>query len=103
MEKMTKKEKFKKFVNDHSDVIAQVVVYTTIVVGSIAIIAKAASDQKEAVDAAIERRNSWVDSENEWLEEQDAAGKDIYLLHNLTYLLVPKDAEVELVEDRIRN
>lgn len=102
MNEMTKKEKFKKFVYDHREVITKVTVYTTLVVGTIAIIANAASNEEESRKKradALEARNSWADTENEWLDEQREDGKDIYLLHDWTYLLVPKDT-AEWVKDR---
>jgi hypothetical protein len=103
MEPMTKKEKFKKFVSDHREVITKVTVYTTLVVGSIAIVAKALSDIEDIKQKNAERlddHNSWVEQENAWLDEKEAEGKDIYLLHDWTYLLVPKDTETEWVKDR---
>lgn len=105
MNKMTKKEKFKKFVYDHREVIAKVTVYTTLVVGTIAIISNAASEEREKlrkIADKVDERNSWAHTENEWLDEKRAEDKVVYLLHDLTYLLVPEDAEVEWVKDRTK-
>jgi hypothetical protein len=100
MKEMTKKEKFKKFVYDHRETIAQVTVYTTLIVGAIAIIAKESARQQQAASDAISDHNSWVEEENEWIDDQYAADKVVYLLHDLTYLLVPKDTETEWIGDR---
>jgi hypothetical protein len=102
MKEMTKKEKFKKFISDNRETIAKVTVYTTLVVGSIAIIAKAISNDQESqrkFAEDIEEYNSWVDGENEWLNEKNEDNY-VYALHDLTYLLVPKDAKPEWVNDR---
>jgi hypothetical protein len=101
MEKMTKKEKFKKFVDDHHETIAKVAVYAVIIGGSIAIIARAASKEQDELEARVAERNAWVDTENEWLDEKKAEGKDVYLLHDLTYLFIPSDTEREWINDRI--
>jgi hypothetical protein len=103
MNKMTKKEKFKKFVYDHREEIAQVTVFATIFVGSIVIIAKEAARQQQAESDAVSEYNSWVETENEWLDEKTAEGKDVYLLHDQTYLFIPSDTEREWINDRIRN
>ena len=99
MEKMTKKDKFKKFVYDHRETIAQVTVYTTLIVSAIAIIAKEKARQQANSDA-VSDHNSWTKDENEWIDEQNAADKIVYLLHDWSYLLVPKDTEVEWVKNR---
>jgi len=102
MQKMTKKEKFKKFVYDHRETIARVTVYTTLIAGSIAIIINAASNEKEAADKT-EAYNSWAEGENEWLEEKQSEGMKTFLLADWTYLLVPEDAETEWIYDRNKN
>jgi hypothetical protein len=101
MEKMTKKEKFKKFVDDHHETIAKVAVYATIIVSSIAIIARTVSKEEQERIDKIDRYNEWTDGENEWLQEKLAEGNDAYILHDLTYMFIPKDTKREFVEDRL--
>lgn len=100
MEKMTKKDKFKKFVYDHRETIAKVTVYTTLIVGSIAIIAKANSQKMEDAKESVSDYNSWAGEENEWLDEQEAEDKLVYLLHDWSYLVIPKETETEWIKDR---
>lgn len=101
--KMTKKEKIKQFVQEHQVEIF----YTTVTTAAIGLYAFAVANAKHGAEKAnelareaVKARNAWADSENKWLDEQEANGNAIYLLQDWTYLLVPKDSPREWIKDR---
>lgn len=99
MEKMTKKDRFKKFIYDHREDLAAV---TTAVV-AYGVILKVVTDHGKkhgasAGAANTEKYNSWADTQNEWLDKQYSEGKKVYLLHDYSYLTMPEDTEVEWIQ-----
>lgn len=99
MEKMTKKDRFKKFIYDNREDLAAI---TTAVV-AYGVIFKVVTDHGKKRGASIgaentEKYNSWADTQNEWIDKQYADGKTVYLLHDYSYLTMPNDTEVEWIQ-----
>jgi hypothetical protein len=101
MNKMTKKDRFKKFVKDNEELItASAMIVTGLGVIAVAIAAanKAEKEASERASNYISAHNAWAETENEWIDEQKADGKDVYYLYDGTYLTMPTDAIREWIQ-----
>lgn len=88
-----KTNKFKQFIANHPEAI----VYgaTTAVIGSM--YAYAVISASKATKAAIKAHNEYADKVNSLIETADKEGKAVFLLHDWSYLLVPKETPTEWI------
>lgn len=101
MEKMTKKAKFKKFVNENEDLLIAGAYLTGALAAAgtlFGLAVKIVNDDIKATEAAVKSHNEWAERENKFLDEQRELGKDVYLLHDFSYLFIPTDSPRENVK-----
>ncbi|QFP95427.1 hypothetical protein SEA_MAKAI_35 [Arthrobacter phage Makai] len=94
MSDQKKPNKFKQFITNHPEV----VVYgaaTTIIGG---LYTYAAISAHRATKAAIKAHNEYADKVNSLIENADKDGKAVFMLHDWSYLLVPKETPTEWIK-----
>jgi hypothetical protein len=89
------KNKIKQFVADHpAEIIA------TVVTGAaIGVYALAVKNANEATRKAIKAHNEYAALANAFIAKADADGQAVFLLHDWTHLLVPKDTPTQWIKD----
>jgi len=89
------KSKIKEFVADHpAEVFTGVV--TTAAVG---LYIYAVKNAQYGAKKAIEAHNEYAALANDFIAKANEEGQAVFLLHDWSYLLVPKDTPVEWIKD----
>lgn len=93
---MTKKQKLQKFMSDHREALefaATALAGVAAVAGVVVYASKTIGSANEAIDDY----NEWADQQNQWLQEQFANGKDVFLLIDNAYLVIPTETERQYI------
>jgi len=92
------KTKIKEFVQDRPDIVFAGVATTA----AIGLYTFAHLNMKHAAKKAIEAQEEYAAMVGNFLDKADAQGKAVFELSDWTYLLVPKDVEVDWIRDITR-
>lgn len=92
-EELTKMQKFKSWCKDHSEELTLTGVFGAFV----ALIVTATVFESKDQNRRIEAYNKWAKDQNNWLNEQQNAGNNVYQTLDGRYLVVPQDAPQETV------
>jgi hypothetical protein len=96
MEKKSKKEKFNEFMERNAEWIVPTA--GVLAIAGLYVVAVVTTTKK--VNSAAMIWDKWAEEENRWIGEQNAAGKEVYMLVDGTYMTVPTGTETEWIRDR---
>lgn len=88
-----KKQKIKKWIKIHQEEILYSTVFVSVTGAVIALGVAAVKEQNKAIEAY----NTWATSVNNWLNEEEETGNDVYLLADQSFLTIPKDSPAKRV------
>ncbi|UGL63265.1 membrane protein [Arthrobacter phage Tokki] len=90
----TKKNKIKQFIADHpAEVFAGVVT-----AGALGLYAFATANAAHAAKKAVKARDEFADLTNQLIAKADEDGKAVFMLHDWSFLLVPKETPTEWIK-----
>lgn len=93
MTEPTRWQKIKKWVHDNPETVIYTAVGSAVTVAYAYLVVLASKEQEQAIKEYNERAGEF----NTWLNETQNSGKAVYQLHDNRYLVLPLDAQREIV------